>query len=311
MERPVAVVYPGADEIRQHIVAVGGADQLPHRQPHPLGVVAGQNIAEIPRGHAEIHWLAQLDLMGFQQVAVGGNIVNHLRKDAPPIDGVGGGKEISPSGQLFPHGLVRENPLHTVLRVVKVTLDGAYTHVFSLLSRHLQLLNFADPVFRIEYQNLCLVHAREPLHGGLARIAGGCHQNAGCLFLPGHAQASGQQLGQHLQGHVLESAGRSMPKLQAPCPAIHLSQRSYGGMVKFVRTIGVLRELLQVLWAEVLQEFSHDVCRPALIGHAPQRFHLQGADAGKADGSEQSPVPAQTHGNGLGCIFTKGLVSGA
>jgi predicted AAA+ superfamily ATPase len=60
MERTVLVVHAGAEEVRQHIVAVGGADQLLDGHPHVPGVVGRQDVAEIARGHTHVHRVAQL-----------------------------------------------------------------------------------------------------------------------------------------------------------------------------------------------------------------------------------------------------------
>ena len=49
MEGTVSVIDTGADKVGQHIVGIGGADQLIHRQAHLHGVIGRQNVAEIAR----------------------------------------------------------------------------------------------------------------------------------------------------------------------------------------------------------------------------------------------------------------------
>ncbi len=56
-----AVVGAGGEEIGQHVVLVGSADQLPHGQTHPLCVVACQDVAEVAGGHTEVHLVAEGD----------------------------------------------------------------------------------------------------------------------------------------------------------------------------------------------------------------------------------------------------------
>ena len=90
---------------------------------------------------------------------------------------------------------VGEDALDAVLGVVKVPTDGADSHVGPLLGDHLQLLDLADAVLRVKHQDLGLGHVGEALHGGLAGVSGGGHQDAGGLVLPCLFQAGGEELG--------------------------------------------------------------------------------------------------------------------
>ena len=297
MEGAVPVVDAGADEIRQHVVAVGGAEQFPHRHAHLAGVVAGEDIAEIARGDAVVDLLAQADFPGAHQIAVSGDIVDHLGQNASPVDGVGGGEEIAPFRQGLPQVRVGENALDPALGVVEVALHGAHPHVAALLRHHLQLLNLAHAVFRVEDQNLCLLNVLKALQGGFSRVPGGGHQDTGGLLLPGFLQAGGQQQGQHLQGHVLKRAGGAVPQLQAPGVPVHLPHRRDRRVIKLVRTIGVQRVVAQLLRTEILQELSNDIRRTLLVGHTAQGFHPQRAQIGERHRRKQPAVPAQAHGD--------------
>ena len=61
--------------------------------------------------------------------------------------------------------------LRLTVGVVKVALHGAYAYVCPLLSDHLQLLDLADPVLRIEHQNPGLLR-QERLRPGPVRPPG-------------------------------------------------------------------------------------------------------------------------------------------
>ena len=54
MERAVAVVDTGVQELGQHVVAVGGADQALNRQTHLLGNERREDISEVSGGHADV-----------------------------------------------------------------------------------------------------------------------------------------------------------------------------------------------------------------------------------------------------------------
>ena len=58
MEGTVFIVNTGADKVGKHVVFIGGADQLIHRQAHFHGVVGRQNVAEIPGGNHDVDLLA-------------------------------------------------------------------------------------------------------------------------------------------------------------------------------------------------------------------------------------------------------------
>ena len=164
-------------------------------------------------------------------------------------------------------------------------------------------------MLRIKDENLRLLHVPESLQGGLARVAGGGYQDAGGLLLPGPLQAGGEQQGQHLQRHVLERAGGAMPQLQAPGIPVHLVQRRNLRVVKFVRTVGGQGVVSQLLRAEILQEFPHDIRRALLVGHAAQGLHPQRAQIGEGHRRKQSPVPAQAHRDRFRRAQTQSLVS--
>ena len=98
---PVPVVDPLPEEFGEHVVAVGGADQLVDGQAHLFGVVGGQDVAEVAGGNADIHRLAGGNLLVPEQIAVGGDVVDDLRQHPAPVDGVCGGEEVAPAGQLL------------------------------------------------------------------------------------------------------------------------------------------------------------------------------------------------------------------
>ena len=308
MERTVLVVHAGAEEVRQHIVAVGGADQLPNRQSHALCVVGRQDVAEVAGGHTEVHLVAHAELPVPDQVAVGGDIVDHLGQDAAPVDGVGGGQEVTPVRQGGPDGLIGENALYTSLGVVEVALHGADAHIGAVLSDHLGLLDLGHAVLGVEYQDLRLRHVGKALHRSLAGVAGSSHQDAYRLGLSGLAEGGGEQLGQHLQGHVLEGAGGAVPQLQAVGGLVHRADRGHGVTVELLRAVGVLRKSGQLLIGVVGQVQAHDLGSPLLVPDIHQALQKSPVDLRDLAGGQQAAVPAQAHLDGLRCVHADGGV---
>ena len=214
MEGPVPVIDAGAEEVRQHVVAVGGADQLVYRQAHALCVVRCQNVTEVAGGDAEVHLVPHGESAVPHQIAVGGDVVDHLGQDTAPVDGVGRGQEITPLVQLRPDSLIGEDTLNAGLSIIKVADDRPDIHILSLLRHHLPLLHGRDAVLGVVDLDAGLGHIGKALHSGLAGVAGGGHQNTGRSLLAGFPQCGGQKLRQHLQCHILERGGGTVPQLQ-------------------------------------------------------------------------------------------------
>ena len=128
-EFPVPVVHAGVDEVGQHLVDVGCTNQLLYRQTHLLCIISSQDIAEVAGGHHHVDEIPEVDLPVRCQGCICGNIVYDLRQEPSPVDGVGTGEHQASLIQLLLDLWIRKNRLDPVLAIVKVALDGAYTHV--------------------------------------------------------------------------------------------------------------------------------------------------------------------------------------
>ena len=226
MERTVAVINAGVEELSQHIVLVGCADQLINGQTTFFGKVTGQNVAEIASGYAEIYRVAHADATGAQQTGVGPEVVGDLRCQTTPVDGVGTGEGNAVFGQLFGQLGIGKNGLYATLCIVKVALDGQHVDVVTLLGSHLQTLNLAGAAVGIENADLGAGYVGEAFQRGLSGIAGGGHQNGNGLAVSVLFHGAGHQVGQHLQGEVFEGAGGAVIQLQRPHVALDGGQGS-------------------------------------------------------------------------------------
>ena len=214
IEFPAPVVHAGVDEVGQHVVSVGGAHQFGHRQPHPPGVFPGQYVAEVARGHDEIHRFAQPDLPPKHQIAIGLEIVGHLGGQPPDVDGVGAGQPRAGGRRPAVLLVVGEYVLHAGLGVVEIAPDRANAHVAAGLGDHLGLLHVADAAVGIEYHDPRALDIVEALQRRLAGVAAGGGEDHDLLV---HAQlglGGGDQPGQHGQRHVLEGRGGAAKQLE-------------------------------------------------------------------------------------------------
>ena len=264
VEGTVRVVDALLDEIEQHVVGVAGADELAHGQAHALGVIGGEDVAEVAGGHAEVDLVAQGDDALFQQVRVGGEVVGHLRHQASPVDGVRAGELHALFRELAGKGLVAKDALDAGLRVVKVALYGADVGIFALLGDHLELLRGRDAVDGVEHADLRSLHAAEPLQRGLARVAGGGHEDEHLLVHAGLLHGQGHQPREHLQGHVLEGVGGAVPELE-DVQVPHVLERR-GAVPEALRGVGLAGAGAQLRLGKVGQIRAHDLPRAVGIG---------------------------------------------
>ena len=176
IELSVPVVNARVDEIGEDVVAVGGADELVYGNAHQFRVVCGKDIAEVARGDNDVYFLAELYFLVLDELRIGGNIVNDLRRKSAPVDGVRAGKQNvvlrEPVGDL----LVGEYLLYAVLTVVKVALDSADVNVIALLRGHLALLHTGHAVLGVENAYRGAVNVLEAFESRLAGVARCCDE---------------------------------------------------------------------------------------------------------------------------------------
>ena len=308
IEGAVAVIAAGAQELCQHVVGVGGADEPSHRQAQLPGKKACQNIAEIAGGHGEIHLVAHGDAAGAAQVRVGTEIVHHLRGQPADIDGVGGGEtHLLPLQQLLLlHG--GKDLLYAGLSVVKVAADGAHADVAALLGLHLPLLHGADAAVGIEHDDLRAGYITKALHGGLAGVAAGGGQDQDLVVHAALFPGGGHQPGQHTQRHILEGAGGAAEQLQHRI----IAHRNGGGQLRRLElaVVGGADKGVHLLFGKRGQQR-----RQNFAGHG-QGIHLQcrlpvQPDPGQRRHGVQSAVGGKALQNSLGGCGVESGVSRA
>ena len=212
-ELPLCGVGAGGEEIGQHVVLIGSADQLAHGQAHALCIVACQNVAEVAGRYAEVHFIAEGDPARLEQLGIGGKVIDDLRHQTAPVDGVGAGQADVPLGKLCCNGSVTKDLLHTGLCIIKVAAHSVHCHVGTLLRCHLQALDLAGTARGIEH---CDLHARDimvAVQSCLAGIAAGRHKDQGLFRAAQILFGFHQKLRHQLQSIILECTGRAMPQL--------------------------------------------------------------------------------------------------
>mmetsp|Transcript_54942 Transcript_54942/g.146541 ORF Transcript_54942/g.146541 Transcript_54942/m.146541 type:complete len:240 (+) Transcript_54942:1089-1808(+) len=145
----------------EDVVRVSCADQVLHWQPHPLGVIAGQNVAKIPCWDTEAHSAITI----WEEPEIRIEIIRDLEHDPCPVDGVHGAEAV---GLLEVQ--VAKEALDDVLAVVERALDRDAVHVAVEHARHLLLLDLRHAALWKQDEALHVLLAAHPVNGRAARV---------------------------------------------------------------------------------------------------------------------------------------------
>ena len=257
IELTVPVVNAGADEVCKHLVDVGGTNQLADGHTHLLCIVSSQNVAEVTGGNYHVQLVAIGNLAGLCQRDIRRNVVDDLRYQTAPVDGVCAGEGHVAIVQCVEYLVIGKDFLDTALAIVKVALYGANCDILAFLCHHLALLHITDALFRIEDHDLCARNILEALQSSLTGIAGGCNQNDYLLVHMQLLHGSGQEIRQDLERHILESTGRAMPQfqhisaLEQVCDLCNIfCFKIFGG----IRTLGAVNQFCLCKICQILGE---------------------------------------------------------
>ena len=252
------------------------------------------------------HLVAEGDLPGPQQLRVGRKVVDDLRHQPPPVDGVGAGQADVPPRQLFGHGLVGKDPLDAGLGVVKVAPHRVDRHIGPLLGGHLQPLDLAGAAGGVKDRDLHPGHVVVAVQGGLAGVAAGGHQDEGLFGAAEVALGLHQKLWHQLQRVILEGAGGAVPQLQRPHPLFHRGEMA--GPAAERGAVGGRRGLRQEGGVRIGQVFPEDGGRHGGIIQPAQGLDVH---LGEPFGDEEPPLFRQALHDGLRGGHPPALVSGA
>ena len=196
-------VAPGAEELVEHVVLVGGEDQAPDRQAHLARNVAGENVAEVARRHGEGDFFAFV--LRRREVAL--EVVDDLRRDARPVDRVDGPEPVARLERR-----VAGDRLDDVLAVVEHALDRDVEDVGVGERVHLRGLERAHAPLRREHEHAHAALAAHRVLGRRAGVARGRAENVERRRSP--RQHVFEQIAEQLQRDVLERERRTVGDAQ-------------------------------------------------------------------------------------------------
>ena len=163
--------YPvdaSAKELVQHIVFIGGDHQLVNRQSHHARHMAGTNIAKITRRHGKADFL----LVGTSGLKITCEVVNHLRHQARPVNGVNRANFVV----AFKYQVIGDC-FNNVLAVIEHSINGDVVNVFILQAEHLSLLEWAHASVGAQHKDANALFAPHGIFSSAAGVATGSAQN--------------------------------------------------------------------------------------------------------------------------------------
>ncbi|MNL03982.1 hypothetical protein D3C87_1245360 [compost metagenome] len=238
--------------------------------------MAGADIAEVARRHAERHLLA--GAIGGQQPAL--EVVDHLGHHARPVDRID-----RADGLARLESVVIRHRLDDVLGVVEHAFDGQVEDVRVLQAEHLRGLERAHLAVRAQHEHADAILAAHRVLGRAAGVAGGCPEDV--QLQAGAAQCVLEQVAEQLHRHVLEGQRRAVRQAQQlQRRAALLAQRTQRGNVRRVvaRTcvavhlggVGLARQRAQVVGGDVVAEAREDLERQVGVGQLAPGFQFVG-----------------------------------
>ena len=258
-------VHAGAEKFVQHIVLVGGGDQLVDRQTHHARNVAGADVAEIAGRHGKRYLLRILGRR--QQIAA--EVIHHLRHYAGPVDRIDGADLLARL-----EFQIVGNRLDHILTIVEHALNGDIEDVRVLQAEHLRALERAHFLVRRQHEDTDAFLAAHRVFGRAASVAGSRAENIQFGIILG--QRVFEQVAQQLHRHILEGQRRAVrQRLQHQRPGAataelfvqQMQRRDLAGIVARTRiaidrgSVGLARDGLQIGCRNVGGEFFQDLER--------------------------------------------------
>ena len=234
--------------------------------------IAGIDVAEIAGRHRE----GDLAMRRAERNR-GGEIVDHLRDDARPVDRID-----ARESRLVAESVVVEHALHDRLAIIEGALDRQCVDIVVAGRRHHPPLHVGDAALRKQHEEIGAGAASERLDRGSAGIARRRDHDGGAL--PARGERMVHQAAKELHGQVLERERGPVKQLQYEIARPELHERRDRGMAEIA--VGLARHAAEIVLGDGIADEGAD--------HLDR--HLRIGPAGEArDGVGLEPRPSRRH----------------
>ena len=170
-------------------------------------------------------------------------------------------------------------------------MNTDYKCIIPFLGHHLLLLDRADTILRVKYDDLCSRHICKSCQCCLSSVPGGCSQDHNIIFHLILLRCSSHQIRQNRKCHILECDGRPVEQLQI-VSILHLCQRCDHVCIELfvVCTVNTVLQFFLGIIGE--KELHHLICG-LLISHSGQLLHGTGKLRNRIR-NKQSSIFSQT-----------------
>ena len=272
-------ITPGAEKLVEHIIFVGGDDQLPDRQPHHACHVTGAGIAEVARRHREGDRLAVA--RGHREIRL--EVVDHLRDESRPVDRV---DHADPEASLEIG--VGGDALHEVLAVIEDAPHREIEDVGVVERIHLRGLEPAHLAERREHEH---ANAPFPAHRVLRGRSGIARGRAEYVErFAAAAERVLEEIAEQLHRDILEREGRAVRQPEKVDARLERLDRRDFVAAEGSGGVGALDEGTQIDRRNVIDEAPEDLACEVAITERPPSRERRALDARIRFGDRQPAV---------------------
>ena len=167
--------------------------------------------------------------------------------------------------------MIIKHLLNSSLSIIEVSGNTYHISIGSLLGYHLFLLDRADTMFRIEYDDPGSRYICKTCHGSLAGISGCCGKNYDFVFHIVLLRCSCHQMRKDGKCHILKCNCCAVEQLQEIC-SICFMKGSNLLCIKFT-VIRLVDTVLKLFLCKICEETAHYLVCCLLVSHLSQFVH--------------------------------------
>ena len=154
----------------------------------------------------------------------------------------------------------------------------------------MSLLHGAYAVLGVEYQYLCARNVLEAFESSLACVARSSNEDNYLLVEIYLLYGSCKEVGEYLERHILERAGRAVPQLKHICTVKKLCYLGNALCIEVLGAVSIVGTVVYLSLGKVCEKLTENVSRSVGILHACDLLYLVKGKGGYRLGDEKTAV---------------------